>query len=45
MWGSRTDDEYYRRGRTRVAVVLMLMGHERRLGLKNARVRFADVVI
>ena len=47
MYGSHTDDEYSRSGRTRVvlAVVLMLMGHEWRLRLMNASVRFAEAVI
>ena len=47
VWGSNTDDEYSRSGRTRVvqAVVLMFMGHEWRLRLMNARVRFAEAII
>ena len=47
MLGSHTDDEYSRNGRTRVvyAVVLMFMGHDWRLRLKNPRVRFAEAVI
>ena len=47
MWGSHTEDEYSKSGLTRVvyAIVLMFMGHEWRLRLMNARVRFAEAVI
>ena len=47
MWWSHTVDEYSKSGLTRVVyvVVLMLVGHEWRLRLINARVRFAEAVI
>ena len=45
--GSHTDDEYSRSGRTRIVLtgVMMFMGHEWRLCLVNASVRFAEAII